>query len=447
MQNTNLKLQNKIRRLKRLLESGRLIVVFFGAALSILHFSLCTVGAYEAQLGGNTKKIPLRWRGEVINLTLSNSLRQPASNIKLNSDVIGAVQRSLKTWESASNIKFLIVWSDKVSISKADGVGDGASLITIAATSENVQPFQGKFGEMPGRTRTFYDKRGKIVEADIVLNPYQQFSTDGSFGTFDLESVLTHEIGHLLGLDHSVVLAATMYSQQGKNGTFSLPAFAPRSLSEDDLAGIHSLYGAKLEDGNCCGAVSGTLSSFDGKLFAGWQVWAEEVATGKLFAAVSTNDKGLWTIGGLPNGKYQIITQAEKSNAEILGQIQIETDQLIIFNREFAPRPRLLNPLLLGYNAQLSTLAVPLSVGNWQTIFLGGENITVENLELGNLSTSSPLLQVSSESLTKQSFDYTFPVVSFNLLLDSNLPAGEYDLHVQDSNGDSVYLLGCFTVD
>ena len=436
-----------MRRPKHFLERCRSVAAFLGAALFILHFSLCTVTAYEVQLGGNTKKIPLRWRGEVINLTLSNSLRQPASNIKINSDVIGALQRSLKTWESATNIKFSLAWSDKVSISRADGIGDGASLITIAATSENVQPFQGKFGEMPGRTRTFYDKRGKIVEADVVLNPYQQFSTDGSFGTFDLESVLTHEIGHLLGLDHSIALAATMYSQQGKNGTFSLPAFAPRSLAEDDLAGIRSLYGAKLEDGNCCGGVSGTLTSFDGKLLVGWQVWAEEVATGKLFAVVSTNDKGLWVIGGLPNGKYQIITQAEKSNAEILGQIQIETDKLAIFNREFAPRPRLISPLLLGYNAQLSTLAVPLSVGNWQTIFLGGENITVENLETGNLSTSSPFLQVSSESLTKQSFDYTFPVVSFNLLFDSNLPIGEYDLQIKGSNGDLVYLLGCFSID
>ena len=406
------------------------------------------VSAYELQLGGNLKKTPLRWRGGTIILTLSNSLRQPAANIKPNSDVVGAVQRSLKTWESAANIKFTTVWSDKISISKADGTGDGTSLITIAATPENAAPFQGKFGEMPGRTRTFYDKWGKIVEADIVLNPYQQFSSDGSFGTFDLESALTHEIGHLLGLDHSPVMAATMYSQQGKNGTFSLPATMPRTLAEDDLAGIRTLYGAKREDENCCGTITGKLLTFDGKSLGGWQVWAEEIATGKVFAAVTANDKGAWNISGLPYAKYRIITQNEKSNAEIIGQNQLESDKITTLNHEFAPRQRFLDPLLVGSNGQLSTLAVPLSAGgNWQTIFLGGQNITLANLTSESISTSSPFLQISPESLTKQNFDSVFPIVSFNLLLSSELPAGEYNLQIQDSNGNTAYLLGCFSLD
>ena len=430
----------------RLLKHCRLIFAVC-AVFSILQISLSTVFAYEVQFGGNLKKTPLRWRSEIITLTLSNSLRQPAANIKPNSDVLGAVQRSLKTWESATNLKFQTVWSDKVSISKADGIGDGASLITIAATPENIAPFQSKFSEMPGRTRTFFDKRGKIVEADIILNPYQQFSTDRSFGTFDLESALTHEIGHLLGLDHSSVLAATMYSQQGKNGTFSLPAVTPRTLAEDDLAGIRTLYGAKTENESCCGTVSGALTNSDGRPLGGWQVWVEEATTGKIFAAVNTSEKGVWNISGLPTGRYQIVSQNEKSSAEILGQVTTELDKTTILNHEFAPRPRFLNPQLLGYNGQLSTIAVPIVAGNWQTIFLGGENMTLGNLASGNLSTSSPLLQVATESLTKQNFDAALPVVSFNLLLDSELPSGEYSLQVQDGYGSTVYLLGCFSFD
>uniref|UniRef100_A0A1D1YHI4 Metalloendoproteinase 1 n=1 Tax=Anthurium amnicola TaxID=1678845 RepID=A0A1D1YHI4_9ARAE len=53
---------------------------------------------------------------------------------------------------------------------------------------------------------------------------------------YDLESVVVHEIGHLLGLDHSTVPEAIMY-----------PVIPPRTkkvtLAYDDLQGIWGLYG------------------------------------------------------------------------------------------------------------------------------------------------------------------------------------------------------------
>lgn len=418
------------------------------ALFCTLHCMFATAFAYEAQFTDDSKRVRLRWRSEVINLALSNSLRQPAANIKPGSDVIGAIRRSLKTWEAAANIKFVTTWSDKSSISQVDTRGDGISLITIAATAENIAPFHGDSAEMPGRTRTFYDKRGLITESDVVLNPYQQFSTDGSFGTFDLEAVVTHEVGHLLGLDHSNVLAATMYAQQGRNGTFSLPAFAPRTLAEDDRAGVRSLYNAKFEEEpSCCGAASGTLASVNNKQLFGWQVWIEEVTTGKIYAAVTTGNNGFWHFDGLPIGKYRVITQTENMNAEILGTVAIETDKATILNRKISPRSRSFNSLLLGYNGQLSALPLPLGGGRWQTIFLGGENIKVENFRLGNFSSSSTYLQILPESLTQQDFDATFPVASFNLQLSSDVPPGEYNLRVQNSAGEIAYLLGCFTIE
>lgn len=53
-------------------------------------------------------------------------------------------------------------------------------------------------------------------------------------GAFDLETVALHEIGHLLGLDHSNVPGSVMFPSYGGQR---------RALTPDDLAGIQTLYG------------------------------------------------------------------------------------------------------------------------------------------------------------------------------------------------------------
>src|ERR1041385_5253001 len=149
----------------------------------------------------------IRWPKKTIEVSLSTSLLSPGANIKPDSDVVGAVRRALTRWSSLSNINFVVTWSPLTSISPAEA-GDGINLITVASTAEDGTELQ--------------------------------FSTDGTPGTYDLEATFTHEIGHLLGLDHSAVLASTMQSRQAFNGTFGLPALTERTLSEDDRQKIRS---------------------------------------------------------------------------------------------------------------------------------------------------------------------------------------------------------------
>ena len=78
----------------------------------------------------------IHWPRKTIEVALSNSLLSPGSNIKPDSDVVGAVRRAFARWSNLSNISFVVTWSNAMSISPADA-GDGISLVTIADTPEN----------------------------------------------------------------------------------------------------------------------------------------------------------------------------------------------------------------------------------------------------------------------------------------------------------------------
>ena len=86
-------------------------------------------------------------------------------------------------------------------------------------------------------TTVSYDtKTGEIYDADLEINATDYTFTTGTAGGIDLRAVLTHEIGHFLGLAHSSEPDATMIAVYPPN------AAELRTLSEDDQAGICAVY-------------------------------------------------------------------------------------------------------------------------------------------------------------------------------------------------------------
>lgn len=417
----------------------------------------------------------IKWPTRTIQIAVSSSLSLSAAAIKPDSDVAGAIQRALNSWSTVANITFIEVESKAQSISPAT-TGDGINLITIAPTAENLAIFSER--NTTARTRVFYDSEtGDISEADIVINPFPysadgspiQFSTDGTPGTYDLESTLTHEIGHLLGLNHSRVIASTMQAYQGLNGTYGLPAFTERTLSETDVAAVRNLYGSKEKFGSIEGRI---LNSIDGNLLPAFaHVWIEDLASGRVIASGLTSDTGRFSINGVPTGSYRAMAEypdgsVDEANAlnvagnhesrarqrafrsvEIKSRLRVIADKATTVNYILVPPQNsapALNPRLLGINAELSTVAVPGKPGTKLTIYVRGEG--VDQVPGSGFSVSSPFITVDPASLTLQRFPGSTPVISFDVTVAAKAPAGDYSIRLQSNSGETAYLVGGITL-
>lgn len=427
--------------------------------------------SYTLQYRDNSNTVPIRWNGNSITVALSTSLQSPPPNIKAGSDVLGAARRALQHWARVGRIKFFETSSSAQTISPQNA-GDGVSLITVAADNTSV------FGssEAPGRTRAFFGSTGAITEADIALNPSQPFSTDGTFGTYDLEATLTHEIGHLLGLEHSAVLGATMQPRQGKNGVYSLPALTGRTLAEDDRAGARALYGSRKDTGSIVGKLTADGSNGElATLVFGAHVFAENIATGKVVAGNITLSTGDYRIDGLTPGAYRVVLQSlggpiaaaditgaagsypgltatkplfrtvELSNS-LLKEVNVAAGATNSGNLLLSSNPPpALVPQVAGLNAELSTTALPLEAGKTYTIFVGGAG--VDQVPGTSISVSSPFVKVDPASLTLQQFGTSYPVISFNVAIAANAQFGDYSIRMQANSGEVAYLAGALTID
>lgn len=76
-----------------------------------------------------------------------------------------------------------------------------------------------------------------ILEADIYVDEYYfDFDTSGSASEFDVQAIVTHEVGHLLGVRHTSISTATMFYATTAGDT------SARSLETDDEDAARFLY-------------------------------------------------------------------------------------------------------------------------------------------------------------------------------------------------------------
>ncbi len=144
-------------------------------------------------------------------------------------------------------------------------------------------------------TPIWFFSNGRISDADILFNGSGfQFTTSGVPGRFDVQDVAAHEIGHLLGLDHSGWSGATMFPYVDST------VILHRSLAADDNVGLRSAYPAAT-----FATISGRIERADGSGIAHAQVVALD-QDGRTRAGILAGTSGNFTLTGLDAGTYTL---------------------------------------------------------------------------------------------------------------------------------------------
>jgi hypothetical protein len=225
---------------------------------------------------------------------------------------------SFRTWEivGTSRIDFNdLKLTDQMFLSPTDntnvigfdetnGTGlfpPGSGIIALTLLSYEDEEFEGRFD-------------GRIKDADLIFNGAEfDFGENGEPDRIDLQSVATHEIGHICGLDHS-------FLQHTDPVTLSLdvPTMYPfidlgdtraRSLEPDDIAGITELYPDEEIDEIVHGSISGRVTRAVAKGFInpvqplfGVDIVAYQGDTPVVSTITRTN--GVFRMFGVPAGEY-----------------------------------------------------------------------------------------------------------------------------------------------
>ena len=293
-------------------------------------------------------------------------------------------------------------------------------------------------GYFPGSSSTiaitpiWFFGNGRIDDADIIFNGKDfAFTTSGQSARFDVQDVATHELGHLLGLDHSGWAGATMYPYVDST------VILHRSLSSDDVHGLRDAYptsGHALMTGRI-------LRSSDSSPVAGAHVVARN-SDGRTVGATLADATGSFTLPGLDAGQYDLFStplEGPVTSSNLGAGWTVETDFestehgafTVTSGASLAVGDLLVDPdvtVSLGRN----TDRYPLRCESGQ--------LSVHVVRGTGLATGSSLT-ASDPSLTVSPISWFGTQVSFSVTVPSGASPGHSDLIVTTAGGERSVLV------
>jgi Matrixin/Carboxypeptidase regulatory-like domain len=295
-------------------------------------------------------------------------------------------------------------------------------------------------------TTNWYDDNGRILEADIQIDPM------AVSGGYNMQQLVEHEMGHVLGLDHSAVLSSVMYPYVGTGNA--------AGLDSDDRVAISTAY-AKVKP--AAGAtLEGRVYGDDGGIFAAQVVAVND--QGEPVATALSDKSGNFTLPGIPSGTYRIYAEPLDGPVNVQnlsgfwqtakvtsfptqyadgGALRVENGRIYGNINVNGSGSVLLNPKWIGVWAagtdDVSLLAMPamLRAGTTLNLGVGGDGFTSG---MTTFDVPNPGFHRVSD------FKWAGNYVSATFQIDPSTPAGSLVVMVKSGN-ESAALTGALRIE